>query len=224
MAGRSLTTKDESTVGFVRATALVGVLGCALLLAAGAALAFTHRLSSEEVRAAFFLGQNVDDRKEFFDQYIHLLKVHDTGMDVHVIEFRTPYELVALRAQEHWANYNALDADDDYAKHPDQVVIRVLICDTPMFPFPQKPFLAPGKPAPRNPDDFFRDFKFRVSQAAPIEPEKRTGSSAMACFGAAVEALLYFKADQFAAGDVKIEVTEPYGNTYQTTFDLDQLK
>lgn len=204
---------------------LVGVLGCAVLLPAGAALAFTHRLSSEEVREAFFLGQNADNRKKFFDQYIHLLKVHETGMDIHLIEFRTPYELVALRAQEHWANYNALDADDDYEKHPDQVVIRVLICDTPMFPFPRRPYLAPGKPAPRNPDDFFREFKFRVSQTAPIEPERRAGSAPLwACSNSGVEALLYFKADQFAADDVKIEVTEPYGNTYETTFDLDQLK
>lgn len=210
--------------GSVRATALGCVLGCAVLLAAGAALAFTHQLSSEEVREAYFLGRNVDDRKKFFDQYIHLLRVHETGMDVHLIEFRTPYELVALRSQEHWANYDALDADQDYAKHPDQVVVRVLICDTPMFPFPQPPFLAPGEPAPRSPDDFFRDFKFRVSQAAPIEPEKRMGNSPMACFGAGAEALLYFRADQFATGDVKIEVTEPYGNTYETTFDLDQLK
>jgi hypothetical protein len=195
-----------------------------VLLAAGVALAFTHRLSSEEVREAYFLGQNVEDRQKFFDQYIHLLKVRETGMDVHLIEFRTPYELVALRAQEHWANYNALDADEDYAKHPDQVVIRVLICDTPMFPFPQPPFLDAGKPALRSPDDFFRGFRFRVSQAAPIEPEKRTGSWAMACFNSGAEALLYFKVSQFAAGDVKIEVTEPYGNTYETTFDLDQLK
>jgi len=224
MAGPSLTTTGATAAGFVRATALAGVLGCVVSLAAGAALAFTHRLVSEEVREAYFLGRNVDDRKKFFDDYIHLLKLHETGMDVHLIEFRTPYELVALRSQKHWANYDALDAQQDYAKHPDQVVIRVLICDTPMYPFPRRPFLAPGKPAPRNPDDFFREFKLQVSQAAPIEPESRRVTAPWACFNSGVEALLYFKADQFAPGDVKIEVTEPYGNTYETTFDLDRLK
>jgi hypothetical protein len=86
MADRSLTTRDAMPAGFVRATALGCVLGCALLVAAGAALAFTHRLSSEEVREAYFLGQNVEDRQKFFDHYIQLLKVHETGMDVHLIE------------------------------------------------------------------------------------------------------------------------------------------
>jgi hypothetical protein len=100
----------------------------------------------------------------------------------------------------------------------------MLICDTPMYPFPEPPFLAPGKPAPTGPDYFFSKFKFRVSQAAPIEPESRRVTAPFACFNWGAEVLLYFKADQFGPGDMKIEVTEPYGNVYETTFDLDRLK
>jgi hypothetical protein len=209
------------------AAALMRIL--ALVLTACVALpraawAFAHRLSPEQVREAYFLGRDVEARHKFFDRYIHLLRVHETGLDVHLIEFRTPYELVALRSQKHWANYDVLDAEQDFAKHPDEVVIRVLICDTPMFQFPQRSFLAPGKPAAWGPKDFFSEFSFRVSQAAPIEPERRKLSSPLACSNSGAEVLLYFKADQFAPGELKIDVTEPYGNTYTTTFDLDQLK
>ena len=205
----------------IRKSALLLILGALLLREAAA---FEYPLSPEQVREAYFLGRDVDNRGEFFGRYIHLLKIHRTGMDVHLIEFRTPYERVALQSQKHWANYDVLDAEQDHAKHPNRVIVRVLICDTPMYLFPQPLFLAPGKPAPTGQDFFFSKFKFHVSQAAPIEPESHAATSAMACQNAGAEVHLNFKASQFAPGEVKIEVTEPYGNTYATTFDLDQLK
>jgi hypothetical protein len=95
------------------------------------ARAFHYPLSPEQVREAYFLGRNTDDRPTFFGKYLHTLPQPEDGPDIQCIEFRTPYEPVALRSQEHWGNYNVLDAEQDYATHPSEVLIRVLIWGTP---------------------------------------------------------------------------------------------
>lgn len=197
---------------------------CALL--AWATLAFTYRLSPEQVREAYFLGRDPEKRQGFFNKYIHFLKLPDRGPDVHLVEFRTPYELVALRSQEHWANYDALDAEEDYAAHRDEVIVRILIWETPTFYFsPPDGGAQPGRLWP--PESYVRDFKFRVSQDRPIAFKKLTAQEALqvdpSSFGG-FDVSLHFDTGQFAPGTVKIEVIAPGGQVFATTFDLDQLK
>jgi len=203
---------------------------CALL--ARPALAFTYPLSSEQVREAYFLGRDVEKRQSFFSKYIHILTTPDSGPDVHLIEFRTPYEQVALRSQEHWSHYDSLEAQKDYADHPEQVVVRVYICSTLTFSFAQpSPSAPPGEAALWRPEDYVREFKFRVSQAVPIEPKKLTVRRALrSCPGAdssdfaAMEAFLEFYADQFTSGVATVEVIATDTRVFRTTFDLDDLK
>ena len=85
------------------------------------------------MREAYFVGRDVDNRQAFFDQYVHFPKGAERGPDVHLIEFRTPYEQVARRSQERWANYDVLDAEEEYAHHPNEVTVRVLLCGTMTF-------------------------------------------------------------------------------------------
>jgi hypothetical protein len=182
------------------------------------ARAFTHRLSSEQVREAYFIGRDPEKRQSFFDKYIHYPKPTDTGPGVHLVEFRTPYELVARRSQEHWANYNGLEAEKEYDTYPDEVIVRVLMCGTSTYRFA----IPPQDPA--HGQDYLRGFDFRVSQAASITYRSLTLLGAGCANSEGVEALLHFDADQFAPGDVKIEVVAPGGQAYSTRFDLDQLQ
>jgi len=202
----------------IRKIALLLIL-CIFL--AADARAFHHRLSSGQVDEAYLLGQNPDKRQGFFNRYVHYLKPPDVGPDVHLIEFRTPYELVARLSQEHWANYHMLDAEQEYASHPDEAIVRILLCGTFTFGFGQPP---QNPPAGKTWEDFLHGFDFRVSQASPISYRKLTVLSAACANFDGVDALLHFDADQFAPGNVKIMVVAPGGQQYSTTFDLDQLQ
>lgn len=200
----------------IRRIPLLLVLGALLLPGAAA---FRYPLSSEQVREAYFLGRDADRRQAFFDKYVHYPKQPDSGPDVHLIEFRTPYELVARKSQEHWANYDVLDAEQEYATHPNEVIVRVLMCGTFTYGFA----IPPQDPA--HAKDYLRGFDFRVSQASAIKFKELTLVSAdCASANGGVEALLHFDADQFGSGSVKIEVVAPGGQTYSTKFDLDQLQ
>ncbi len=89
--------------------------------------------------------------------------------DVHLIKFRTPYEQVARRSQERWANYDVLDAKQEYARHQYEVIVRVLLCGTMTFAFGTPP------DDPSRARHYLRGFHFQVSQAAgPIEYKKVT--------------------------------------------------
>lgn len=197
---------------------IVAFAMAACAFSCGTALAFTHWLSSEQVREAYFLGRDPERRQAFFDKYIHYPKQPDSGPDVHLIEFRTPFELVARRSQEHWTYYDVLDAEQEYAAHPDEVIVRVLICGTFTFGFAQPP------QDPAHARDYLRGFDFRVSQASPIEYKRLTLLDAGCANFEGVEVLLHFDADQFAPGNVNIEAVAPGGQAYSTKFDLDQLK
>jgi hypothetical protein len=200
-------------------------VACALI--AQIASALTYPLSPEQVREAYSLGRDPEKRQAFFSKYIHFPAQPERGPDIHLIEFRTPYEQVALRSQEHWANYDGLDAEKDYAAQPDQVVVRVFVCATQTFSFPEPPTDAATA------KDHLRGFQFHVAQDAPINPEKLTVRNALlGCSGAAsdaggfeaFEAFLYFNAGQFRPGSTKISVTRPDGQSASTEFDLDGLE
>jgi hypothetical protein len=58
----------------IRKSALLLILGVLLLQEAAA---FEYPLSSEQVREAYFLGRDVNNRGKFFSRYIHLLKIQE---------------------------------------------------------------------------------------------------------------------------------------------------
>jgi hypothetical protein len=147
----------------------------------------------------------------------------DTGPDVASIEFWTPYEQVALRARDNqWGNYSPSDAEKDYETHPSQVIVRVLIDETPTFDFPAT-----------NAQPDTGGFKFQISQdhrtiahskiivddAAPVGAGSGPGGDG------GIDVRLRFDASQFKSDDpVTVDVLAPTGQTYSTTFDLAALK
>lgn len=198
------------------------VLLCAA--AAPVAFAFHHHLSPEQVRDAYFAGRDPNRGDSFFANYIHTPPLPDTGPDVQCIEFRTPYEQVAIRSRDNQlSNYFPPDAEHDYETHPPEVIVRVLIYETQTFSFPA---------TDAQPDT--AGFKFDISQDgrgidyAKVTVDDATpvgaGSYGSAGFGG-IDIHLDFDASQFKSDNpVTVEVIAPTKQTYSTTFDLASLK
>jgi len=186
-------------------------------LASQTAVAFDSPLQEEQVREAYFLGRTTDGEKlsDFYKQYVHYFPFPARGpyySYVESVEFRTPYELVVLRSRGRLNQYSALEADEDYRAHPNQVVVRVMISF-------KLGYAGPIPPTNR--------FNVRVSQSDPIEP-KQFNTEWLCnlwndCGVARFAILLWFDAEQFASGAAKVKITTPDGQILKTEFDLDKL-
>jgi hypothetical protein len=197
-------------------------------VAAQSAAAFVYPLNEESLREAYFLGRTTNGEKvaKFLGQYVRRFQVPVKGPHVAEIEFRTPYEQVVLRSWQKSIGYSAQQAQKDYAVQPDRVVVRVLIHLTPTYPgFITHPSDS-KRQAVGQPEDFWREFQFRVVQEHSIEPKKVSGRPLYRRGGGlgGTEVLLEFSAAQFASRTAQIEVTTPEGQTVMAEFDLDDLK
>lgn len=208
-------------------TSSAAIVLSASMLFVNSVSAMTYPLTPEDVRDAYFLGRDVEKRLTFFAKCVHFPAQSDKGPDVHLIEFRTPYQQIALKSQENRGNYSAQQAQQDYAAHPNEVVIRVCICATQTFSFTAPPSEPnSGKSPSWTPKDYLRGFDFHVSQRSSIVPQALTVERAnLGCADFdGFAAFLHFRAEQFQSGNVRIAVTRPDGTAVGTEFDLDQLK
>lgn len=201
---------------------VVSLLACALL--APSAPAFYSHLSPEQVREAYFLGCDQSRRDAFFARYTQSPRLPDTGPDVQLIEFRTPYEQVALRARDNqWSNYFPPDAEKDYENRAQEVVVRVLIFETPTFDFPA---------TNARPD--VGGFQFHVAQSGrniaydklTVDDAVPVGAGSLGSVGyGGIDIRLHFTASQFKPDvPATVAVVAPTGQTYSATFDLAALK
>jgi hypothetical protein len=209
-------------------TAVAGTFAlaaCALI--APTALAFHKHLTSEQVREAYFIGRDQNHREAFFAAYTHGPQQPNTGPNVQSIEFRTPYEQIALRALDAGDAYFLPDAEQNYVVDPvHEVIVRVLIYENPTYTFPSA--------QEDSPEVLARLFKYRVSRDGRIlEVDHVTaentismgaGSGGSGSF-AGVDVRLHLDVSQFKSSDpVTIEVTTSGGQTYSTTFDVARLQ
>jgi len=191
---------------------------------APAALAFHHQLSREQVRDAYLIGRDQNRQAAFFAEYLHNPQLSETGPDVASVEFRTPYEQVAIRSRDNdLSNYSPLDAERDYEAQRAEVIIRVLIYETQTFSF---------SASDAQPDT--AGFNFHISQDgrnidyAKITVDDATpvgaGSYGSAGLGG-IDIQLHFPVAAFKSTDpVTVEVLAPTSQTYSTTFDLAGLE
>jgi hypothetical protein len=204
---------------------VIAVAVCAL--AVRPALAFHRRLTPDQVRAAYYIGRDPNHRQAFFTQYVHTPPLPDTGPDVASIEFRTPYEQIAIRSRDSIENYFPQDAEQDYATNPiREVIVLITIDSTPTFYFPLIDQVSP--------EYNLRGFKFRVTQnERALDYRNLTAQDVVGTGGESVgsgtppgiEAYLHLAASQFKSdAPVTVEVIAPTGQSYSTTFDLAQLK
>lgn len=201
---------------------LLLLLACALI--APAAPAFYRQLTPEQVRVAYSIGRDHNRRDAFFAAYAHSPHPLQTGPDVQFVEFRTPYEQVALRARENqWSNYLATDAEKDYEGRPREVIVRFLIYETLTFDFPA---------TEAHPD--VGGFKFRISQASreidytkvTVDDAVPVGAGSLGSGGrGGLDIQLHFAASQLDPElPVIVEAIAPTGQSFSTTFNVAALK
>ncbi len=176
-------------------------------------------LQTEEVDNACAIGRSHDleTLKEFFTPYVRTFPYSGKGPYVESIEFRTPYDLVAWRAHNYRASYSQVDAETDYAKEPNLVVVRIIIFQRPM------------DPRVLSADAFLDGFEFRVKQENVIEPnavrrETVCGPGGECPSGNEYEVRLEFDTSQFRSRFVTVKVTPPDSDAVPAKFDLDALK
>jgi hypothetical protein len=165
---------------------------------------------------------------EFLAQYISRPEPAYDGMPgVGEIEFQTPYEQVVRRSFEHrTTGYSAQQAQKDYVSQP-QFIIRT--------------FLFPGNSAPGATDlysdsqgrirdrreNFWRQFKLRAVQDAPIQPDSVQAEPVYSPRGKGLQGAIVrhqFDAARFAPRLTRIEITSPDGRTVQVEFPLNKLR
>jgi hypothetical protein len=203
-----------------RPLAAILVALAASALFAPAVFAFHRHLSPEQVHEAYFVGRDQHHRDAFFAAYVHQPQQPDTGPNVQIIEFRTPYEQVAIRSRDNsWSNYSPSDAEHDYESLSPEVIVRVLIYETQTFSF---------SATDAQPDT--AGFKFHISQhGRAMDYAKVTVDDAVpvgaGSYGSAglggIDIQLHVPVSGFKSSDpVTVKVLAPTGQTYSTTFDL----
>jgi hypothetical protein len=202
------------------------------LAAALAASAFENPLRDHSVREAYFLGRRKDEKTaQFLSQYVKKLPVPKQGPHVAEIELRTPYQQVVLRARNAPDGYSSQQAGQEYRKHGDRVVVRVLILLTPTYPAHTPITPIQVEPVLVRPEDFWRDFDICLFQEEEIPPLDVRGWPIYGPpdFGlpglAGAEVQLEFPANDLASTEsARVEILTPDGQRVSAVFDLAKLR
>jgi hypothetical protein len=198
-------------------------------MAARNAIALIEPLQPEAVREAYFFGRSSDRAKvmEFLGQYTRRFELRSAGPNAGYIELRTPYQQVVLRSWEKQADYSAQRAQIDYSAQSGLIQVRVYIwLDGAKTGSADLYSDSQGRVLDRR-ENFWREYRFRVTQEHTMEPKKIEGKPLYSRRGrglASAEVSLDFDASEFAPREAQVEVIAPDGQTVAVKFPLDQLK
>jgi len=198
-------------------------------MAARNVIALIEPLPPESVREAYFFGRSSDRAKimEFLGQYTRRFELRSGGPNVGTIELRTPYQQVVLRSWERQADYSAQRAQIDYAAQSGLIQVRVYVFLDGVKAGPPDLYSdSQGRVLDRR-ENFWREYRFRVTQEHPMEPRKIEGKPLYSPRGrglAGAEVSLDFDARGFAPREAQVEVIAPDGQAVAAKFPLDQLK
>ena len=207
---------------------LVAVALILCSIASQRAIAFIYPLQPESVREAYFFGRSPDRAKvaEFLGQYMRRFQPRNGGPNVGYIELRTPYEQAVLRSWENQTGYSAQQAQIDYAAQPG-IMVRVFLYvggnEAGRIDLYSD---SKGRVLDRR-ENFWQEFRFRVTQERVIEPNKLEGKPIYSRRGKGLggaEVWLEFDAAQFVPGMTTVEVTTPDQQAVVAEFNLDKLK
>lgn len=198
-----------------------------LLVAAIAvpAMACAYPLSSLDIRNAFFLGTQNDERSAaVFLEYSHHLPAPKTGPYVSDISLDTPYtqvaELCALAPNDH-----AQEAEEKYLGKSFDFLIHIEIFPAPVGTA-QVPFS--GVQVFQSLPDFWSNLKYHLVQDKEI-PSKSMHADALYSPGDGVSIVgervdLVYDATKITADPITVEVDMPDGQHAETTFNLAKLR
>lgn len=207
---------------------LAVICSVALGVVAVRALGFTYPLTSTAIRDAYFIGNRNDEQTaDFLAKYVHSLPMPDTGPYVEDIGIETPFSQVVQRTRTK-SNFYAPDAQEEFyhQRFAFRVFVDIALTDTYQ---PIGPTQAPEdwQWVP----DFWNDFSLKLIQndkEIPIEqvrggPVYNLGYKDIPMVtGAHIEAL--YDPTKIESAPVQIVVTAPTGQTFETSFNLGQLR
>ena len=180
------------------------------------ASAYDHPLSDAAVREAYFAGQDVRSVNAFLSQYNRALPVPDSGPHVAEIELSTPYAQVVEVSAQHTVGYTAQQAEADYRKRGDSILVRVKVLFTPTY---------------TGDENFWRGVSVGLVQKGKRMAATRLDGQAIitlaACDGAVdIGAYVYaqFNVASVESDSVQVEVVPPAGAPVQARFDLKTLR
>lgn len=195
-------------------------------IALPAAATYVYPLSSTDIRNAYFLGTQNDERSaDVFLQYVHHLPAPKTGMYISDISVDTPYTQVAeLCAKQ--PNEHAQEAEEKYLGKPMSFLVRVVVF--PASSGAGQILSSAGQVFPSLPD-FWSDLKYGLVQDKEIPVKSMhasaiysSGDGAPVPVGERVE--LEYDAAKITADTITIEVDTPDGQHVETTFNLAKLR
>jgi hypothetical protein len=196
-------------------------LGLTILLIAATAAqplaAFDYPLSSKAIREAYFLGAgDAGKRAEFFGKYTKRFPVPKTGPYLAMIEFETPYVVIAERVSQNVSNYFAQDAEQEFLGKPAICRLRVQIYFRGSYSWPIT--------RPRT------DYTIRLKQHGREISRKTSSSEPLYSSGdfpvlIGIEMDLEYDAEKIeSAAPATVEVLSPDGQEIRETFDLAKLR
>jgi hypothetical protein len=204
--------------------------GLSILLAAAIALpaaaAFDYPLSSMDIRSAYFLGTQNDERSaDVFLQYVHQLPIPKIGPYMGDIGIDTPYtqvaELCAMVPNDH-----AQEAEQKYLGKPMSFLVHADIYLTSSF---ASQSLSPADRVFESLPDFWSGFRFHLTQGKEIPVKSisersiySAGQGNAVPVGEKIE--LEYDVTKITSDEIRIEVDTPDGQHVETMFNLAKLK
>ena len=214
------------------------VFAISTLLPCQPLFAFQIPLSETAVREAYFLGQRNDQKtSDLLNLYTVSLPLPDKGPYISEIRLLTPYAQVVSDSAQHSVGYSAQQAAADYHGRGDSILVQVRIEFTVTFTYEDAVRLANDTAGELNrhldPEDFWRGFRFSISQndksfepsdvtAYPIYAPGAYGAGSATFRGTIV--WLEFDANDFASLPARVEVITPADLHPVATFDLEKLR
>jgi hypothetical protein len=182
--------------------------------------AIDYPLSSSAVRDAYFLGSgDPDKRVMYLEKYTKRYPIPKSGPYVALIQFQTPYVLVAQYASQK-PNYHAPDAVQDFAGKPAACRVYVEVYWG----------YTMGAPTPTGATSVYPiDYTLRVKQNGkeiPIKSKWTESLNSLSSSPVQIGIALHYeyRADDVQSGTATVEVVSPDGKTLSEDFDLDSLR
>ena|ERR1700683_2096104 len=213
-------------MGMMKNTIRIGLSILVVAAIALPAMAYIYPLSSTDIRNAYFLGTQNDERSAaIFAEYVRSFPAPKTGPYISDIGIDTPYtqvaELCAAATNDH-----AQEAEQKYTGKSFDFLVRVDI-----FPASngaaQIPFSA-GQVYSSLPD-FWSGLKYRIVQEKEIPSKSMrtstlysSGDGSSLPVGERIE--LAYDASKITGDPITIEVDTPDGQHVETTFNLAKLQ
>ena len=214
----------------------------ALLLFSPSNWAYEVPLASRSVRDAYFLGQrNNEDTDAFLKTYTRRFAIPPQGPYISEIRLLTPYAQAVDISRHKTLGYSAQQAEAEYKKRGDSLLVRVRIDFTPTYNDvirinPTKDDGSQPIIAPR-PEDFWKDFRFLLTQDDEPLQYRNVSGDPQFCIGEAPSCTLSFPgvlvgayvnldydARSVPSQKTRVEIFTPDGQHVMASFDLAVLR